>query len=150
MSKPLRILVVVVTGLLGALGTFGQIKMPPETRNAALRYWMAFSELQETDAEEQAYALLEKMISGELPWDDTKFGHVLNENEEAIQTMQRASRLPECDWGIEYSLGPRTPNPFVPNSARALARLNTLYGMRLAAKGDSAAAVDTWLAGIRF
>jgi hypothetical protein len=34
--------------------------------------------------------------------------------------------------------------------ARALARLNVLYGMRLAQEGKTAAAVDTWLAGARF
>ena len=57
--------------------------------------------------------------------------------------MQRATMLPECDWGLEYSLGPHTPIPFVQNSARALGRLNTLYGIRLAAKGDTRKAVDT-------
>src|SRR5260370_34455883 len=63
--------------------------------------------------------------------------------------MQRVTKLRECDWGLEYSLGPRTPiPPFV--KARALARLNTLYGIRLAARGDTPKAVETWLAGIRF
>jgi hypothetical protein len=34
--------------------------------------------------------------------------------------------------------------------ARALARLNTLEGMRKMANGNSQGAVDTWLAGVRF
>jgi hypothetical protein len=34
--------------------------------------------------------------------------------------------------------------------ARVLARLNTLYGMRMAAKGKTTEAVDAWLAGVRF
>jgi hypothetical protein len=63
--------------------------------------------------------------------------------------MQRASKLPECDWGLEYDLGPRASIAYAPK-ARVLARLNTLEGMRLLAKGDSQKAVDTWLAGIRF
>ena len=40
--------------------------------------------------------------------------------------------------------------PYDALSARALARLNALYGMRLATRGDSQKATDTWLAGIRF
>ena len=74
---------------------------------------------------------------------------ILDQNETAILAMQRATKLPECDWGLEYSRGPRTSIAYVPR-ARVLARLNTLYGMRQIAKGDSQSAVDTWLDGIRF
>ena len=70
-------------------------------------------------------------------------------NSDAIQRMQRASRLPECDWGLEYELGPAASIAYVPR-ARVLARLNTLHGMRAASKGDSKTAVETWLDGMRF
>jgi RNA polymerase sigma factor (sigma-70 family) len=69
--------------------------------------------------------------------------------EEISAAMQRATKLPDCDWGVEYDLGPRASIAYAPK-ARVLARLNTLYGVRLAAKGDTQKAVDTWLAGIRF
>jgi len=126
-----------------------QLKYPPETRNAALRYWAAFAEMQDPPADKATQALLEKTASGEAAWDESKLGPIVDANAEAIETMQRATKLPECDWGLEYSLGPRASTVYVPRS-RVLARLNTLEGMRQMAKGDSQAAVTAWLAGIRF
>jgi hypothetical protein len=124
-------------------------KLPPETRNAALRYWSAFADLQDPPADKATQDLLEKVAAGDAPWDESKLGPILDQNETAILAMQRATKLPDCDWGLEYSRGPRTSIAYVPRS-RVLARLNTLYGMRLMSKGDSQAAVDTWLDGIRF
>src|SRR6266446_7100065 len=135
--------------LFGAAFTSAQAKRPAETRNAALRYWMAFAELQDPPTDKATAELLEKTAAGEAPWDEAKLGPILDKNETAIWRMQRATKLPECDWGLEYDLGPRASIAYVPK-ARVLARLNTLEGMRLAAKGDSQKAVETWLAGIRF
>ena len=126
-----------------------QVKHPPQTRNAALRYWMAFAEMQDPPADKATQDLLEKTSAGEAAWDETKLGRILDANGEAIRTMQRATKLPECDWGLEYDLGPRAPLYHLPR-ARVMARLNQLEGMREMAKGDSQAAVNTWLAGIRF
>jgi hypothetical protein len=124
-------------------------KFPPETRNAALRYWSAFADIQDPPADKLTQDLLEKVAAGDAPWDEAKLGAILDQNETAILAMQRAAKLPECDWGLEYSRGPRTSIAYVPRS-RVLARLNTLYGMRQMAKGDPQAAVETWLDGIRF
>jgi hypothetical protein len=135
---------------LSAAAARAQTKLPAETRNAALRYWMASSQLQDTGADKSTADLIEKTLAGEVPWNEAQLGHLIDDNTEALEIMQRATKLPECDWGLEYSLGPRTPIPFIKNSARALARLNTLYGMRLAAKGDTQKAVDAWLAGVQF
>jgi len=126
-----------------------QTKLPPETRNAALRYWLAFADLQDPPADKATVELLEKTAVGEAVWNEAKLGSILDKNETAIWRMQRATKLPECDWGLEYDLGPRASIAYVPK-ARVLARLNTLHGMRLAAKGETQKAVDTWLAGIRF
>jgi hypothetical protein len=126
-----------------------QSKFPQETRNAALRYWLAFADLQDPPADKTTTELLEKTAAGEAPWDEATLGPILDKNQDAIWRMQRATKLPDCDWGLEYDLGPRASIAYVPK-ARVLARLNTLYGMRLAAKGDTQKAVDTWLAGIRF
>lgn len=129
--------------------THAQSKLPPETRNAALRYWLAFADLQDPPADKATTDLLEKTAAGEAAWDEAKLGPILDKNETAIWKMQRATKLPECDWGLEYDLGPRASIAYVPR-ARVLARLNTLEGMRLAAKGDTQRAAETWLAGIRF
>jgi hypothetical protein len=126
-----------------------QSKTPAETRNAALRYWLAFADMQDPPADKETTELLEKTAAGEAAWDETRLGPILDKNENAIWRMQRATKLPECDWGLEYDLGPRASIAYAPR-ARVLARLNTLDGMRLAAKGDMQKAVDTWLAGIRF
>lgn len=123
--------------------------LPHETRNAALRYWMAFAEIQDAPADKETSDLLEKTAAGETSWDEAKLGSVLDKNNDAILIMQRATKLPDCDWGLEYERGPYASIAYAPR-ARVLARLNTLYGMRLASKGDNHGAVDTWLAGIRF
>jgi hypothetical protein len=126
-----------------------QSKLPPETRNAALRYWLAFADLQDPPADKATADLLEKTAAGEMPWNENKLGSVLDQNLPAIERMQRATKLPDCDWGMEYDLGPRASIAYAPK-ARVLARLNTLYGMRLAARRNTQGAIDTWLAGIRF
>jgi hypothetical protein len=144
-----RSAVATLLAFTSAVAAFGQTKLPPETKNAALRYWMAFAQLKDTDADAATAELLGKTSSGEAAWDETKLGPIVDKNMESIEIMQRATKLPECDWGLEYRLGPRTPiPPFV--KARALSRLNTLYGIRLAAKGDTQKALNAWLDGIRF
>ena len=126
-----------------------QIKLPPETRNAALRYWMAFSDLQDPPSDKATQELLEKTAAGESPWDEAKLGSILDQNTQAIQEMQRATKLPECDWGLEYGRGARASIGQL-TRARVLARLNMLYGMRMMAKGQPQQAVESWLDGVRF
>src|ERR1700737_571995 len=135
--------------VLAVVPAIAQTKPPLETRNAALRYWLAFADLQDPPADKGTVDLLEKTATGDAPWDEEKLGPILDKNEDAIWRMQRATKLPDCDWGLEYDLGPRVSIAYVPK-ARVLARLNILEGMRLLAKGDSQKAVDTWLAGVRF
>ena len=56
----------------------------------------------------------------------------------------------ECDWGLEYELGPAMPIPPYAK-ARVLGNLNVLYGMRQAAHHEhEEARVETWLAGVKF
>jgi hypothetical protein len=145
-----KLLIAVMLMVTASSSGSAQNKLGAETRNAALRYWMAFAEMQDVEADQATAELLQKTLTGEAAWNEAKLGRIVDDNAEAIQIMQRATKLPDCDWGLEYSLGPRTPIPFVKNSSRALARLNTLFGIRLAARGDTQNAVDTWLAGIRF
>jgi hypothetical protein len=121
----------------------------PKTRNAALRYWMAFALMQDLPADKGTQDLLENVAKGRVPWNEPRLGPLIDQNTGAILTMQRATELPECNWGLEYDLGPETPLAHLPK-ARVMARLNVLYGMRLAAKHDSRGAVEAWLAGLRF
>jgi len=149
MAHPMRRLFALLLSCLIATATIGQSGMPAETRNAALRYWMAFAEMHDPPADKSIADLLEKTAAGEAPWDEAKLGPILDENAGAIRMMQRASKLPDCDWGNDYSEGAQASIAYLPRG-RVLARLNTLYGMRLAVKGDTEGAVETWLDGIRF
>jgi hypothetical protein len=63
-------------------------------------------------------------------------------NDTALGIMQRAPKLPDCDWGVEYRRGPQASIAFVPR-AYVLSRLNTLQGIREMAQGQSQATVDT-------
>ena len=149
MFAQLRRAVVGVALLFAAVTSHAQSKVPTEARNAALWYWLAFADLQDPPTDKATAELLEKTAAGEAAWDEAKLDPILDKNETAIWRMQRATKLPECDWGLEYDLGPRASIAYVPK-ARVLARLNTLEGMRLAARRETQKAVDTWLAGIRF
>jgi hypothetical protein len=120
-----------------------------ETRNAVLRYWMAFAEIHDLPSDKTTQDFLEKTAAGEAAWDESRLGPILDMNADAIAIFQRATKLPDCDWGVEYSQGPRASIAYAPR-ARVISRLNTLQGIRQMAKGQSQAAVDTWIAGIRF
>lgn len=147
-----RFLIAVICAVLSAETASAQLRLPPEPKNAALLYWQAFAQLQDYPTDKATAELLEKTVSGEEPWNESKFGPFVDDNTESIQIMQRGSELPECDWGFEYHLASRNSFPITywRNSSRSLARLNILYAMRLAAKGDPQKATGTWIAGIRF
>ncbi|HXY01301.1 MAG TPA: hypothetical protein VEI54_10295 [Candidatus Limnocylindrales bacterium] len=135
--------------LVAGAAAFCQPRALPETRNAALRYWQAFAELKDPPADKAIIDEMERVLTGQAPWDEEKLGRIVAANEIALGILQRATKLPECDWGVEYSRGPQASIAFVPR-AHVLARLNLLQGIRQAARGESQAAVDSWVAGIRF
>jgi hypothetical protein len=126
-----------------------QATFPPETDNAALRYWFALAEVGEFPNDDATRHLLEATFAGQVAWDEAKLGPILDSNLDALRTLQQATKLPACDWGFDYKHGATTPVWFGMR-ARLLSRLNHLQGIRQMARGDSQAAVDTWLAGIHF
>lgn len=117
--------------------------------NAALRYWQAFALLQDIPATSADAHELEGILKGELPWDEAKFGRWIDQNAEALSTLDRGTQLPFCDWGLDTDLGPAAPVAHIAK-ARTLARLNALAAIRLAAQGKHKEAADTWLTGFRF
>jgi len=112
--------------------TFAQQFTPPPNKNAALRYWMAFAEMADHSADDATTKLMEDVLSGAANWDEQRLGPIMDENNPAIQTLQRAMELTDCSWGLEYSRGAAMSLGYLPK-ARALARLNALYG---AANGE--------------
>jgi hypothetical protein len=134
---------------LGAASVSAQSFTPPPNKNAALRYWMAFAEMADRSADDATIKLMEDVLNGTANWDEQKLGPIVEENSAAVHTLQRAEDLPDCNWGLDYSRGSAMSIGHLPK-ARVLARLNALYGARQMAKGDTAGAVNTWLAGLRF
>jgi hypothetical protein len=143
-----KLLILGLVMVFNAEWSRAEVRSPLETRNAALRYWMAFSEMKDPPADKSLQDLLERTSVGQAVWDEAKLGPILDSNGEALQTMQRATKLPECDWGIEY--GRRTPSIAYLGRARVIARLSALQAMREMSAGDSQAALERWIAGIRF
>jgi hypothetical protein len=144
-----RALVLMLLYLVCTRTGFAQTKIPPETSNAALRYWLAFAELKDPPAELGIQELLEKTLRGQIPWEEEKLGRILDMNRESLGIFERATKLPDCEWGLEYGQSSSGSIAYVPR-ARVLARLNTLRGIREMAKGNSQGAVDAWLEGIHF
>lgn len=107
--------------------------------NAALRYWSAFAQMQDS-----------AMVTRQIPsLDDPTVKELFTKNLPALETMQRGTEIPNCDWGIEYQLGAQTPVEYV-RKALLLGHLNALYVMYLQAHGDTKRAVRALVAGLRF
>ncbi len=140
---------ILLTVVLFGVAAQAQQFKPPQNRNAALRYWIAFAELQDRPADEATTKLIESVLAGDAAWDEQRLGPMIDQNDAALRIMQRGTSLPECNWGLEYERGGAMSLAHLPK-ARALARLNALYGARLLYKGDSAGAVAAWIAGLRF
>jgi hypothetical protein len=144
-----RLLATIMAVLASAHIARAQAMFPPETDNAALRYWSALAEVREPPDDDAIRHLSEETVAGRVAWDETKLGPILDSNRDALQTMQRATKLPGCNWGFDYRNGAVTPVWFGMR-ARLLSDLNALQGIREMAHGDSRMAVDTWLAGVHF
>lgn len=109
------------------------------SENAALRYWSAFAEMQDS-----------AMITHPMPGlDDPSVKELVDKNKAALETMYRGTLLPNCDWGIDYQLGANAPVEYV-RKALLLGRLNALYVAYLQAHGDIDEAVRSLIAGLRF
>lgn len=131
-------------------GAFAQAIFPPDSDNAALRYWTALTEVRSTlDEDETTQKLFSATIKGDVPWDEKKLGPILDASADAVGAMQRGAKLPECNWGLDYRQGASMPVEMMMR-ARDLERLNNLEGIRELAEGNGEAAANTWLSGIRF
>ena len=142
-----------LTTILAVLATCGvargQATFPPGTDNAALCYWFALAQVCELPNDDATQHLFGAVVTGQTAWDEAKLGPILDSNLDAIRTMQRATKLPVCNWGFDYRHGAWMPAWFGMR-VKLLAQLNQLQGKREMAGGNSQTAVDTWLAGIHF
>ncbi len=145
----LKRLTIVALAIAGLVTVRLEGQTPAAPPNAALRYWMAFAMMRDPPSDQTTADLLETVATGKASWNEGQLGPILDLNRSALETMQRGSKLAFCDWGIEYELGSRAPIAHLAR-ARVLARLNVLAGERLVSRGQTAQAVDVWVAGVRF
>jgi hypothetical protein len=117
--------------------------------NAALRYWSAFSEVQDSGITDQQAKELNAILDGTAPYDDSKYKDLLEKNALALEIMARATSLPICDWGLDYGLGHDVPVDYA-RKALVLGRLNVLYAFHLLKTGNKDGAVRALAAGLRF
>lgn len=121
----------------------------PANRNAALRYWSAFSAMQDAAIDADQARELNAVLAGRAEYDDSKFSQVVEKNKLSLEIMNRAAGLPECDWGLDDSFGSEEPVEYARN-ALALGRLNVLYALHLLHAGERDAAVNAIATGLHF
>jgi len=117
--------------------------------NAALRYWSAFAQMQDSAITPEQAKELNLIVAGTAPYSDLKYRDLVEKNRPALETMIRGTALPYCDWGIDYELGHDAPVGYV-RKALELGRLNILYAFHLMIAGDKDGAVRALAAGVRF
>jgi len=116
--------------------------------NAALRYWSAFSAVQDSAITDEQARELNAILDGTAPYDDTKYKDLLEKNTLALEIMARATSLARCDWGLDYG-AEDVPVEYA-RKALVLGRLNVLYAFHLFIAGNKDGGVRSFAAGLRF
>jgi hypothetical protein len=139
-------MILVLALLAGAASVQQKVRL---SDNAALRYWSAFAQMQDYAVTDEEAKKLNGILDGPVPYDDSKYKELVAKNRPALDTMARATALPNCDWGIDYQLGSEAPVDYA-RKALALARLNVLYAFHLQTIGDKEGTARALVAGLRF
>src|SRR5271169_2302232 len=120
-----RVLATIMAVIASAHTARAQAIFPPETDNAALRYWIALAEVREPPDDDATRHLFGETVAGRVAWDEKKLGPILDSNRDALRTLQRATKLSGCNWGFGYQNGEAFPTRFGVQ-VRLLSRLNKL------------------------
>src|SRR5438105_7466648 len=108
--KVLRLILVLILFAALQVGSAVAQQNVPLGENAALRYWAAFAEMQDSVITDQQAKELNAITA---PYDDLKYQDLAAKNKSAVETMARGTAIPNCDWGIDYALGPDAPADYV-------------------------------------
>src|SRR5258708_27808545 len=98
--------------------------------NAALRYWAAFAQMQDSAITDEDAKKMNLILDGTAPFDDLEYRDLVAKNGPALEIMARGATLPMCDWGLDYQMGPETPVEYA-RKALVLGRLNVLSAFHL-------------------
>jgi hypothetical protein len=138
-----------IVAVLIAIGSaFGQ-RTTSLADNAALRYWAAFSQVQDSGITDQEAQELNSILDRMGPYDLSNYKDLVQRNTLALEIMARGTLLPNCDWGLDYGLGEDVPVDYA-RKALVLGRLNVLYLIQLYHSGDKDGAIRALTAGLRF
>jgi hypothetical protein len=138
----------IIVAVLLAIGSALGQRTASLADNAALRYWAAFAQIQDSAITDQEAKELNAALDGMGPYDTSKYKDLLQKNTLALEIMARATSLPICDWGLDYGLGENVPVDYA-RKALVLGRLNILYVMNLYHSGDKDGAIRALAAGLR-
>lgn len=138
----------ILIALLSAGSALAQ-RNPSLKENAALRYWAAFSEIQDYGITDQQAKEVNAILDGTVPYDDSKYKELLEKNKLALEVMERGTSLRNCDWGLDYGLSDDVPMGYT-SKALVLGRLNVLDTFHLFIAGDKDGGVRALVAGLRF
>lgn len=125
---------------------WGEEWTPPKNTNAALGYWRAFDLASKVELKDDEAAW--KIATGAAPWDEAAFGPVVEAGADAFHELRNASRLPDCDFGLNYDEGMMMSMPHL-SRAKRLATLNVLYGRRLESQEKIDDAIEVYRCGLR-
>jgi hypothetical protein len=120
--------------------------------NAALQYYSAFLQMKDADLSDAEVKELGEIVAGAQPYNDDKFGKLVENNAQAVETMMLGATFSECDWGLaplSEKFGWQTPVPYFWRS-RVLGRLDILYVLHAWGEGDHEKAVDALSGGMKF
>jgi hypothetical protein len=148
MKRIHEIALTAVAVLLAVGAAMGQQKVSL-AENAALRYWAAFSQLQDAAITDQEAKELDSVLDTMGSFDISKYSDLIQKNRLALEIMARGTSLPNCDWGLDYGLGGDLPVDYA-RKALLLGRLNILYAMQLYHSGDPDGTIGALAAGLRF
>jgi hypothetical protein len=138
---------IILVLLLSVVSAFAQ-RNASLADNGALRYWSAFSAVQDTGITDEQARELNAILDGTAPYDDSKYKDLLEKNTLALEIMARGTSLANCDWGLDYR-AEDVPVEYA-RKALVLGRLNVLYAFHLFIAGNKDGGVRTLAAGLRF
>lgn len=102
--------------------------------NAALRYWVIFSQISQDRAAKLRDVDFDKILTVEEARAALANAEFAVENNELIASLIEATRIPRCDFGIDMSQGPFALMPHL-GQIRTCSRLLRLDARRLSLEG---------------
>jgi hypothetical protein len=132
MHRLFRLLVVIVLSLVATAATVAQDSAKSALgQNAALQYWLAFSQLPTLDKEAENLATHWKSAK----MDDPAVIKLLDDSRTTLMFLGRGTKLSRCDWGLDYNDGVSLLMPHLSRS-RDAARLAALDARRAFERHD--------------